>query len=187
MDHRSAHPRDDPRRVNRPRVAGVALLALAVVLIGAAVWAAVGGGESESAGTGSIIEAIEGASPASEPFANLTETEIDVGDQRLSVVLADDDAERGQGLRERETIGEYDGMLFAYTEDAEISFTMSTVPVPLDIGFYDASGRLVNRLRMEPCAGTESVCPSYPSGGPFRYALETLAGDLPEGELRGAG
>ena len=125
-------------------------------------------------------------SPASDPFPNLTETRVIVGDDELSVVIADDESERGQGLRERETIGKYDGMLFVYEDESERSFTMSTVPVPLDIGFYDSRGRLVNQLRMEPCAGSDAECPGYLSGAEFRYALETLAGDLPEGRLRAA-
>jgi uncharacterized membrane protein (UPF0127 family) len=124
--------------------------------------------------------------PAVEPFPNLTEATVQVGDDELRIAIADDEAERGQGLRERAGIGRYDGMLFVYTEDGERSFTMSTVPVPLDIGFYDDRGKLVNRLRMEPCAGSDSDCPLYPSEVDFRYALETLAGDLPEGRLRAA-
>ncbi len=61
---------------------------------------------------------------------------------------------------------------------------MSTVRVPLDIGFYDARGRVVDHLRMEPCAGSDAECPSYEAHGRFTYALETLAGDLPEGRIR---
>jgi uncharacterized membrane protein (UPF0127 family) len=99
-------------------------------------------------------------------------------------VIADDDDERSEGLRRRETIGGYDGELFAYDETAEHIFTMSTVPVALDIGFYDVDGNLVNRFRMEPCAGTDAECPPYPSEEPFRFAVETLAGELPSGPLR---
>jgi uncharacterized membrane protein (UPF0127 family) len=77
-------------------------------------------------------------------------------------------------------------MLFAFTAPSTVGFTMSTVPVPLDIGFYDAHGAVVDHLRMKPCAGTDQSCPVYRARGPFSYALETLAGGLAPGRLGGA-
>ena len=172
--------------MNLPRVAGYALLAVGIAILGVAAWAALDDGSSGSVDepTGSLGAAVADPTPASAPFEGLTETTVRVGDEELSVVIADDGAERFVGLRRRETIGPYDGMLFAYTEDTLTSFTMSTVPVPLEIGFYDASGRVVDRLQMVPCEGTDADCPSYQPSGPFRYALETLEGDLPRGRLR---
>jgi uncharacterized membrane protein (UPF0127 family) len=131
-----------------------------------------------------LVDAVAAAQPADEPFPQLTETTLRVGRTSLEVVVADESGERSQGLRRRETIGAYDAMLFAYTEPVRTTFTMSTVPVPLDIGFYAAGGRLVSRLRMEPCAGTDFECPLYAPEGPFVYALETLADELPRGRLR---
>ena len=127
--------------------------------------------------------ALDAAEEAGEPFPGLTEATIRVGDAELRVVLADDDAERSQGLRRRDSLGDYEGMLFVFDEATTTPFTMSTVPVPLDIGFYAADGRRVAALRMEPCAASESSCPLYSSGTTFRYTLETLAGDLPTGGL----
>ena len=60
---------------------------------------------------------------------------------------------------------------------------MSTVPVPLDIGFHDAQGEVVDRLLMKPCPDSQSQCPLYSPKAEFTYALETLKGDLPEGPL----
>ncbi len=161
---------------------GVALLVVGAVLLGAAGWIVLrDDGTSEDPGP--LSEAVAAARPATDPFPQLTETTVRVGETSMNVVIADDVDERGQGLRERETIGGYDGMLFVYAEDSTNTFTMSTVPVPLDIAFYDADGRVVDRLRMEPCDGTDAGCPSYQSSAPFRYALETLAGDLPDGQL----
>jgi uncharacterized membrane protein (UPF0127 family) len=117
-----------------------------------------------------------------DPFPGLTEATIAVGEERLRVVIADDEGERYQGLREISDLGPYDGMLFIYDDVDTRSFTMSTVPVALQIGFYDERGRRVNSFRMEPCpSGID--CTSYPSEVPFRYALETFAGELPDGGL----
>jgi uncharacterized membrane protein (UPF0127 family) len=134
-----------------------------------------------------IAEAVATADAAREPFPFLTQTRVKVGGEPLRVVVADSPGERSEGMRRRETMGRYDGMLFAYLEPVTFSFTMSTVPVALDIGFYDAHGRLVTKLRMEPCAGSDQECPSYRADDEFRYALETLAGDLPRGRLRAVG
>jgi len=157
-------------------VAGVALGAIGVA------WAAHG-----DAATSPVDAALAAARPAIKPFRRLTATRIVVGRQTLRVVIADSDTERTQGLRRRHTIGRYDGMLFVYPSATTATFTMSTVPVALDIAFYASDGRVVRRLAMAPCAGTDSTCPGYPSGGAFRYALETLAGDLPRGRLRSPG
>lgn len=156
---------------------------LAVALAGVLSLVLGGCGGSGDAAPRSLAKALDAAHPAVEPFPTLTETTIRVGRDELRVVLADDGVERFEGLRLRDTLGDYDGMLFVFDDPTSTSFTMSTVPVPLDIGFYDESGRRVAQLRMEPCAGAESECPSYSAGAEFRYALETLAGDLPDGRL----
>ena len=135
---------------------------------------------------GPVAAALRDAPPAAAPFFALTETQIRFGDETLDVVLADDSDERHLGLRERDDIGPYDGMLFVFDAPTETAFTMSTVPVPLDIGFYDADGRVVDRLRMKPCPASESGCPTYVASGAFTYALETLAGDLPRGRISAA-
>jgi uncharacterized membrane protein (UPF0127 family) len=121
--------------------------------------------------------------PAVAPFAGLTEAKLAVGRRCLRVVVADDEAEREQGLRTRSDIGPYDGMLFVFGAPIEARFTMSTVPIPLDIGFYRADGSYVARRHMTPCPRAEAECPTYGAGAPFAYALETEGGALPSGAL----
>lgn len=123
------------------------------------------------------------AKPASAPFVGLTETQVAVGGRCLRVVVADDDAERVQGLRRRRNLGAYDGMLFVFDSPTESPFTMSTVLVPLEIGFYSADGSPVSRRHMKPCPGADAECPDYEAGAPFTDALETLSGELPSGAL----
>lgn len=130
-----------------------------------------------------LEQVVAAAKPAKPPFRGLTTSRLSVGGRDLALVIADDFDERTQGLRGRASTRPYDGMLFAFDGATTTAFTMSTVPVALDIGFYDRRGRPVDRLRMEPCAGAESECPIYRASGPFRYALETVAGDLPRGRL----
>jgi uncharacterized membrane protein (UPF0127 family) len=166
----------------------VAALAAGILLIGgvAIVVVALAGNDDDEAAArpgGPLAAALADAQPARDPFPGSTETTIAVGGQTFDVVLADEGGERYQGLREREHIGPYDGMLFVFDVPTRSSFTMSTVPVPLDIGFYAADGEVVDRLLMKPCPNSQSKCPLYTPRGEFTYALETLKGDLPEGTL----
>jgi uncharacterized membrane protein (UPF0127 family) len=117
------------------------------------------------------------------PFDGSTAGSLRVGDQVLEVVVADENDERVQGLRTRKDAAPYDGMLFVFPVDTQGAFTMSTVRGPLDIGFYKANGKRVDKLLMQPCAGSESSCPLYQPRAPFRYALETAGGELPRGPL----
>lgn len=117
------------------------------------------------------------------PFPGWGATEVRVGSVRLRVVVADDATERTRGLRDRRDLGDYDGMLFVFDETTTTAFTMAGVPVALDVGFFGADGRRVDRLRMRPCAGTDADCPVYRAAAPYAWALETLAGGLPPGRL----
>jgi uncharacterized protein len=170
------------------RMAIALLVAGAIGVVAAVVLVARDDGSSEET---SAPVASSGApflltpKPASTPFHGLTEAQLGVGGKCLRVVLADDMIERVQGLRERSDLGPYDGMLFVYEEPVNDTFTMSMVPVPLEIGFYAADGTPVSRSHMKPCPRAEADCPDYPSSGPFTYALETLTGALPSGALSG--
>ena len=114
----------------------------------------------------------------------LTEVRLGIGGDCRHVVVADNTDERATGLMRRNDLGSYDGMLFVFDRPTISSFTMSDVPVPLDIAWYDAAGRPVDRLLMQPCPdGTVSDCPAYSSQGTYSYAVETLGGELPGGAL----
>jgi uncharacterized membrane protein (UPF0127 family) len=141
------------------------------------------GGHTGGKSAASLDALVRDATPASSPFVGLTQADVSVGGRCLRVVVADALDERVQGLRGRDDLGDYDGMLFAYEEPTTTTFTMSTVPVALEIGFYQPDGAPVSRRHMTPCPRAEANCPSYSAGSSFQYALETLSGELPSGEL----
>ncbi len=85
----------------------------------------------------SIKAAIKAATPTKAPFPGLSATVVHVGGRALHVVIAKTEAQRELGLRRRSDLGPYDGMLFVFDSTTQVGFTMSTVPVALDIGFYD--------------------------------------------------
>lgn len=169
----------------RRAVVAVVVAAVAAALIGGGIVLLVRRDERATAVPGgALAAALIGARPASAPFPGLTEVQLGVGGDCRRVVVADDVDERATGLMRRRDLGPYYGMLFVFGATSTSAFTMSDVPVPLDIGFYDAAGRPVDRLEMQPCPGkSPAECPVYRAKGPYRYALETLGGGLSSGSL----
>ncbi len=140
--------------------------------------------------------------PANPSFADTTastvagpafaEKKIGVGASCLRVQVADTREKRSHGLRERDGMDGFDGMVFEFPDvlpgqgvidHTKTRFTMSGVKFPLTIGFYDESGLRVDALDMETCSGTDGECPSYGSKGGFRTVIETPKGKLPDGPL----
>jgi uncharacterized membrane protein (UPF0127 family) len=166
-------------------VAAAVLAVAAAALIGGLVLV-LRGDDDAAMPTGTLGSVLAGARPARSPFAGLTEVRLAIGGDCRRAVVADEVDERAVGLMRRRDLGPYDGMLFVFDRPTQGSFTMSNVPVPLDIGWYDAGGRPVDRLVMQPCPDRPvSECPSYRSRGPYSYAVETLEGELPAGALSG--
>lgn len=139
------------------------------------------------AGCGAEAESDDGAFPvtgtADAPFEDFGEAGVSVGGESLRLLVATTPEQRARGLRGVEDLGDYDGMAFVFPQPGPATFSMADTLISLDIGFYEGSGELVNRLEMEPCTGTDATCPGYPSGGDFLVAVETPAGGLPEGSL----
>ncbi|HMG28347.1 MAG TPA: DUF192 domain-containing protein [Acidimicrobiia bacterium] len=166
----------------RALVAAV-LAALAVALAGGLIFL-IRRDDGGTAPGGLLAPVLAGARPAAAPFAGLTEVRLDVGGDCRRVVVADSIDERATGLMRRSDLGPYAGMLFVFDRPTSSFFTMSDVPVPLDIGWYDVDGRPVDRTLMQPCPQrSPAECPVYQSKGSYWYALETLGGDLPSGAL----
>ncbi|HYH49223.1 MAG TPA: DUF192 domain-containing protein [Acidimicrobiia bacterium] len=122
------------------------------------------------------------------------EKRIGVGPSCLRVLVADTKEKRSQGLRNRESIDPYDGMIFEFPDvladggqmdHTKTRFTMSGVKFPLTIGFYDEAGARVDAVDMEPCSADDGSCPSYGSQADFKAALEVPKGKLPDGPLTG--
>jgi uncharacterized membrane protein (UPF0127 family) len=168
----------------RRAIAAAVLVALAAALVGGGLVLLLRNDDDTAAPSSALASVLTGAQPATAPFDGLTEVRVGVGGDCRRVVVADSVDERATGLMRRSDLGPYGGMLFVFDGPTDSSFTMSDVPVPLDIGWYDAAGRPVDRTLMQPCPRlSPSECPVYQSKGSYRYALETLGGDLPDGSL----
>jgi uncharacterized protein len=98
----------------------------------------------------------------------------DQGPVSLVVQVADTPTERQTGLMGRESLPPYDGMAFVWEEPLVTTFWMKDTLIPLSIAFWDANGRIISILEMDPC--TEDPCPSYGPGEPFVGAVEVARG-----------
>ena len=102
---------------------------------------------------------------------------VELGGQRYSVEVADDDAERARGLMFRDAMPADHGMLFIHEREEPQSYWMKNTRIPLDILYFDDERRLVAQQRDVPPCSLGNACPSYPSNAPARFVLELNAGE----------
>lgn len=166
------------------------LLVVAVVLAALGGWAFVLRGADGPADP-VLGDPVDGSTPAVpapgdpdrvplEGFGEVAIT-VDPGDGSGSLawclLAALSAQQRGRGLMEVTDLQGYSGMAFVYDEDVDGGFYMRNTPTPLSIAWVAADGEVVTIKDMEPCEDREG-CPTYPSEGTYRYAIETVQGDL---------
>lgn len=75
---------------------------------------------------------------------------IDIGTQVTQLQLALNQAEQSQGLMNRDSMDKDHGMLFLFDKAGPRSFWMRNTRIPLDIGYFDASGILLEIHSLYP-------------------------------------
>ncbi|MFZ2029739.1 MAG: DUF192 domain-containing protein [Vitreimonas sp.] len=105
------------------------------------------------------------------PMEDLS-VETQGGVQRFHVEIADNDAEREQGLMYRRSMSADHGMLFIFDPPSPQSFWMHNTFLPLDIIFIGADGRILNIAANATPFSDDNI----PSAGPVRGVLELNAG-----------
>ena len=102
---------------------------------------------------------------------------VELAGQRYAVEIADNDAERAQGLMYRDKMSAESGMLFIHDAEEPQAYWMKNTKIPLDILYFDDGRKLVSQQRDIPPCSLGNACPSYPSDAPARYVLELNAGE----------
>ena len=91
----------------------------------------------------------EPAAPAAtKTVADFFPIKVDGHPVRMQLAVLNAEMERG--LMGRRDLGADDGMIFVYLRPQRMSFWMHDTPTPLDIGFFDRSGALVEVYPMQP-------------------------------------
>jgi len=96
---------------------------------------------------------------------------LKIGDRRLTVEIADSDAERRLGLMYRDFMADDQGMLFVYPQPRRLSFWMKNTKIPLDIAFIDVDGTILQIEQMKPMDMSHTI-----SRKKVRFALEVNQG-----------
>jgi uncharacterized membrane protein (UPF0127 family) len=124
----------------------------------------------------------------------LPTTELSIGGERFTLEVARDPAVQYRGLGGRTHIDPRGGMLFVFPTPRATSFVMRDCPIPIDVAFLDATGRVISLHEMppeparrpdEPQLAYESRLKQYPSGLPALFAIETAGGRLRELGVKG--
>ncbi len=120
-----------------------------------------------------LAAALLAAEPATAACGDdVVELRGDWGEARFTVELADDPAERAQGLMNRESLGASQGMLFVYERPQRAAFWMRNTLIPLDMIFIGPAGRV---LGVHPEAVPLDETP-IDGGAGVQYVLEINGG-----------
>jgi len=132
------------------------------------------------------------APPPASPPPGLEAATVVVAGEAFEVEVAVAPVDRIRGLSGRTAIPRNGGMLFVLPRPGPMSMVMRDCPIPIDVAFIDAMGRVVAihemtpeppRERGESAFRYERRLREYPSGEPVQFALETAGGRLAELEL----
>ncbi len=112
---------------------------------------------------------------------------IEIGDERFTMEVVNDDAGRIQGLKGVTEISPTGGMIFVFPNSQLRSFWMPDCLVDIDVIFLDRQGRVtaLHTMRVEPPrradearSAYERRLPRYSSTFPAQFAIEFRAGTL---------
>lgn len=122
----------------------------------------------------------EGAKATIEALPPTHWFELKIEAKSIRVQLVINRKEMARGLMERTELQPDEGMLFVYPRPRQASFWMKNTPLPLDIGFFNPAGVLLEVYRLFPYDET-----SVPSrSDQVQFALEMNQGWFSRNEVR---
>ena len=99
-------------------------------------------------------------------------TQIQVGDKKITVKVADNDEKRAHGLMFVKSMPANDGMLFVFDAPKRATFWMKNTKIPLSAAYINPEGVILEIHKLEP-EDTNSVTAGSDQ---IQYVLETTQG-----------
>jgi hypothetical protein len=131
-----------------------------------------------------LVAALAGAQPLAKKLDSI---DVWIKSERFVLEVARDPQTQFRGLGGRTHIDANGGMIFPFRAPNLTAFVMRDCPIPIDIAFLDAAGRVITIYEMqaepprkpgESPMAYEARLKRYPSGLPASYAIETAGGRL---------
>jgi len=104
-------------------------------------------------------------------------SKLKIGDQIFFIEIARTQQQHARGLMFRKNLPENRGMFFIFEREKIPKFWMKNVNFPLEIVFFSADKKVVEKISGEICAEN---CPKISPKMPIKFALE-----LPKNNFRG--
>lgn len=101
--------------------------------------------------------------------------EVVIGGERFRVEVARTEEQKRQGLMNRKSLGDREGMIFVYDTDRHLAFWMKNTTIPLTLAYLSKEGRIMQIEQLKPLSLKSVV-----SERAVRYGLELPAGVLDE-------
>lgn len=106
-------------------------------------------------------------------YRPVSSKKITLNGQQFYVDIADEEAERIQGLSGREPLNHNEGMLFVFDEPQEICLWMKDMRFSIDILWFNEHKQLIQvKNNISPDTYPDSFCSTKPA----KYVLELSAG-----------
>ena len=111
----------------------------------------------------------------------LLTSEVQIGNVKLTVEIADSQEERERGLSERASLDDDKGMLFIFKNPGRYGFWMKDMSFPIDIIWIDESWKIVDiKTNVSPATYPKS----FFSVRSAKYVLETNAGFVNKNNIK---
>lgn len=123
-----------------------------------------------------VFLGLVGCRPAPAPTTGpqpqrLPTTAMKLGDEQVTLQIANDEQEREIGLMYVPSMPADHGMIFVFPDEDDRGFWMKNTAIALDVLFVDAQGKIVSIGTMKPF----NLVSTY-SDGPAKYVIELNAG-----------
>ena len=101
--------------------------------------------------------------------------EVVIRGQSFHIEVARTAEQKQQGLMNRKSLGDREGMIFVYETDQHLAFWMKNTTIPLTLAFLSKDGQIMQIEQLKPLSLKSVV-----SERAVRYGLELPAGVLEE-------